>query len=139
MTSLNQVTLVLYGEDASSIDWDRVDRSHGVIAMTNYRVCKAALEIGIRELGKEIVAVIFDRVVGAELFLDFLADLPHEFRGDVLLIGQDGSGYLSSASRGDGRILYTLRESDVDFYLTNRFGEERSAEFVSRELLSAAS
>lgn len=64
----------------------------------------------------DIERVIVDRCATEGDFLDLLAALPHDFAGDVLLIGEERA-YLSASGRGAGRVLYALRNVDVRFYL----------------------
>ena len=88
----------------------------GAIVMSNYALLEGALYSGVLEHSREISHVIMDRSADPATFLQFLAGLPEGFRGDVLLILENGAGYLSSISRGDGRHLYGLTALDIDFY-----------------------
>ncbi len=65
----------------------------------------------------DVERVILDRSTKPAEFLKFLAALPAEFNGDVLLITDDNGAYLSTTGRGGGRILYSLTSDDVAFYL----------------------
>jgi hypothetical protein len=65
----------------------------------------------------DIERVILDRSGTAQDFLEMLATLPPDFRGDLLMISDDGSGFLSATGRGGDRVLYALKKSDVAFYL----------------------
>lgn len=40
-----------------------------------------------------------------------------EFAGDVLMVREDETGFLSSLARGGDRILYALCATDIRFYL----------------------
>ena len=53
----------------------------------------------------------------AEEFLALLSQIPFSFLGDVVLICDDRSGYLSAVGRGGDRILYVMNADDVSFYL----------------------
>jgi hypothetical protein len=59
---------------------------------------------------------VIDHAATAAEFLELLAALPQEFTGDALLVSETHA-FLSAIGRGDGRVLYTLRPEDVDFYL----------------------
>jgi hypothetical protein len=103
---------------AASRDWNATpDASTRVIFVHAMTILQHALRNGVREFGRDVERVIADRAGSPAEYLDMLARLPHEFLGDVLLICADGSGFLSSVARGDGRILYALGAHDVDFYL----------------------
>ncbi len=65
----------------------------------------------------DVERVIIDRCASADEYLQFLASLPHEIAGDVMLVQQDGAAFLSSVGRGGDRVLYALAAGDVDFYL----------------------
>ena len=67
--------------------------------------------------GYDLERVIIDGTATAAQFLELLTTLPAEFLGDILLVTRDGRGFLSSAGRGDGRVLYSLDERDLEFYL----------------------
>ena|SRR5690242_1484685 len=75
------------------------------------------LEHALTEHDRDVERVIVDRGATASEALHLLAKLPQEFHGDVLIIRDDGSGFLSARARGDGRVLYPLTKMDVDFYV----------------------
>lgn len=118
MRARSRITLVFPDSCGTVLDWDRPEREHSVITVSNFNLLHAALQAGVEEFGRDIERVIFDRSVNGDDFLTFLCLLPAEFRGDVLRIRQDGSGTISASSpRGDGRFLYSLSIEDVGFYL----------------------
>ena len=118
MKARSRITLVFPDSSGTVLDWDRPERDHSVITVSNFNLLHAALQAGVEEFGRDIERVIFDRSVDADDFLSFLCSLPAEFRGDVLRIRPDGSGTISASSpRGDGRFLYSLSVEDVGFYL----------------------
>jgi hypothetical protein len=61
--------------------------------------------------------VVIDRTASPVEFLELLAHLSDQFTGDVLFIRDGDNAYVSSASRGGGRLLYPLAPSDLRFYL----------------------
>ena len=64
----------------------------------------------------DVERVIIDRAVTHGAFLELLDSLPHDYVGDLLMIDDNGRGYLSSACRGGDRVLYRLSERDLEFY-----------------------
>ncbi len=65
---------------------------------------------------EDIDRIVLDGAATADQFLDLLASLPKDFLGDVVL-GRNGNSFLSAASRVEGRFLYSLTETDLQFYL----------------------
>lgn len=92
----------------------------GVIAVANLRVVKEIVATAAEE-GRDIARVIFEESVDDHGFLRFLANLPSDFRGDVLMIRAGRGGFLSSIARGDGRVLYELGAGDLELYLQAHF------------------
>jgi len=115
-----QKATLVYRSGNSMFDWTSAPSGQKIIDVANYQLLCGAMS-GVDEFGKEIEQVIFDRSVNAVELLEFLANLPVSFRGDVLAITGD-TAYLSSVLRGDGRILYNLRKTDVEFYAQVQFG-----------------
>ncbi|HVT44237.1 MAG TPA: hypothetical protein VMT00_07595 [Thermoanaerobaculia bacterium] len=103
--------------------WTAKGHSHPVIVVRNYNLLEAALDTGVRRQGREVFCVVFDQSIDSSEFLQFLTGLPHEFRGDVVLRSPDGGGFLSAIARDEGRVIYMLQPSDMDFYLGLQFGE----------------
>lgn len=119
----HKITLVLTprpGDDRN--DWSGL----GAIVLSNFSLLDGALHAGVTEYGREVAHVILDRSVDAAGYLDFLTRLPLGFRGDVLLILEEGGGYLSAVSRDDGRYLYRLTETDIRFYREAAFTDPSS-------------
>lgn len=65
----------------------------------------------------DVERVILDRSGTEGDFLDLVAQVPHEFSGDIVFIREDDGGYLSATGRGGDRVLYALKPGDVRFYL----------------------
>lgn len=61
--------------------------------------------------------IIIDGGITAADSLEFLAALPGDFYGDVLMIEDPKLAFLSAAGTEGRRVLYTLSRNDVDFYL----------------------
>lgn len=115
------IFLVHCARNSPTRDWEAIAATHRVIVVDNYAVMSQALQAGTNELGKEIGLVLFDKSTSSRRFLDFLADLPLLYRGDVLFVQPEGSAYLSSVMPREGRVLYRLEAQDVDFYLSVHF------------------
>lgn len=118
----NGVILLCTGSEEWSMDWDLIGALHRTVSMSDWRWAAAALESGVKEHGREIHTVIFDRSIDAALFLQFQATLPWEFRGDILFIESAQRAFVSSCTPMDGRVLYQLGGHDLDFYIQARFG-----------------
>jgi hypothetical protein len=121
MRQTDRVTLLLEGT-APTTDWNTVGEPGQIVRVPSFRILDGAVAMGLNELGIEIEAIVIDRAVDEGELLDFLCQLLTEFRGDVLAIMQDGSAYLSTLSRGDGRLIHRLGSKDIEFYLFTRFG-----------------
>ena len=116
-TDPRRVTLVARDPGPPSRNWDLSRHAPSRIIFVNaFTVLRFAVEHGM-ELARDVERVIIDRTGSAMQYLDFLASLPLEFLGEVMFVRGDGSAYLSSVGRGGHRILYSLSENDVNFYL----------------------
>jgi hypothetical protein len=108
-----RLTLVSRGGDR---DWEATDLASSSI-MTIDSLSDLTVTIVDLWVALDIERVILDGGASASQFLDLMTDLPQEFPGDVVMIRNDGSAFLSAISRGSGRVLYTLTATDVEFYL----------------------
>ena len=116
-TDPRRVTLVARHPGIPFRNWDISHHAPSrVIFVDTFTMLRFAVEHGI-ELARDVERVIIDRTGSATQYLDFLASLPQEFLGEVMFVRGDGSAYLSSVGRGGHRILYSLSENDVSFYL----------------------
>ncbi len=120
----DHVTLLLEGK-SSSRDWSVTAGSRNLVRVPSFAMLEAALDAELNELGFEVESVILDRSVTAAQYLEFLSALTPAFRGDVVAINPDSTGFLSAVTPHDGRVLYRLSSADIDFYMTVRFGAER--------------
>jgi hypothetical protein len=75
------------------------------------------LNFALDRANHDVDRVLIDGTATPAEFLELLCGLPTEFVGDVLHIRGDGNSYLSTVGRGGGRLLYSMNEADVDFYL----------------------
>ncbi|HEY2090793.1 MAG TPA: hypothetical protein VGJ81_02805 [Thermoanaerobaculia bacterium] len=108
-----RITLVLRG---GSRDWETTDLA-GTSIMAIDALAELTVAVVDLSVALDIERVILDQGATASQFLDLLTSLPHEFVGDAFMIREDGTAFLSAMARGNGRMLYTLTATDVDFYL----------------------
>ncbi|MFA6957754.1 MAG: hypothetical protein WC538_17955 [Thermoanaerobaculia bacterium] len=105
-----------------TLDWSAAEPDFEVLYTTLPDLVLASVRRTNGPGSQDINAVIFDRSMNARTFLDFLSETSCEFRGDVLMINNDGSGVLSTVSNRAGRFIYQLDREDVLFYASARFG-----------------
>jgi hypothetical protein len=65
----------------------------------------------------DVDRIVIDRSISATEFLRLLTVIPAEYQGDVMLVQEDGTAFLSAATRGAGRVMYSLNVPDTLFYL----------------------
>lgn len=121
------IILLCVGGNEPAMDWELVSSLHNVVTVADWRWAAASLETGVRHLDRDVHSVIFDQSIDPSQFLDFLATLPYEFRGDILFVERENRGFLSSCTPRDGRILYRLGQTDIDFYIQAKLGSASSA------------
>ena len=115
---MKRITLIARKAATPNVDWNFANSSAMRVAFLNsVTALKFALGVALSETQMDIERVIVDRAGSGEEFLNLLTDLPSEFTGDVLMIRDDGSGFLSATGRGGDRVLYALIARDVRFYL----------------------
>lgn len=113
-----RITLISRNGRTAPRDWDMSAKAASrVIAVDSLLVLRYALAGGLAEVNRDVQRVVLDRTTSASEYLSLLASLPAQFTGDVLLIANDDSGFLSSLGRGGDRVLYALSAPDVRFYL----------------------
>lgn len=113
-----RVTLIAREMSKPDVDWNYARcRAQRVAFLDSVHALKFALGAAVTDVGLDIERVIVDRAGSADEFLDLLATLPSEFNGDVVLLRDDGGGFMSSSGRGGDRVLYALSPYDVRFYL----------------------
>ncbi|MDP9194863.1 MAG: hypothetical protein M3P06_24475 [Acidobacteriota bacterium] len=118
MPNQKRITLIARGPTKPDVDWNYPGCNNAHVAFVDsLNALKFAVRTTLHPDGLNIERVIIDRAGTAEDFLSLLADLPIELTGDVLMIRDDGTGFLSATGRGGDRRLHTLKYSDVRFYL----------------------
>jgi hypothetical protein len=111
-----RITLVTRQTRGEQRDWVAGSASR-IILVDSLKVLSYALDNGIHDLHEDVERVIIDRAATAAEFLEMLSALPPTFVGDVLLVRDDGSAFLSAEGARGNRVLYQLAALDVDFYL----------------------
>lgn len=110
----NAVTLVSRSL-GSARDWNTSCAGHRIVSTDNPALLSDALRHAVSG-ETEVHRLIIDGSMQVEKFLSLLADVPVSFTGDIVFIDGDHA-YLSSATRGAGRIFYRMSSIDIDFYL----------------------
>lgn len=127
-----RITLVTRNPRKVQRDWDFTNPTGSrIVFVDSLAFLPYALDRGVREPGYDVERVIIDDTGTPLQFLEFLATLPAEFTGDVLFLSDAGTGFLSSAGRGAGRVLYSMKSADIAFYLqTNSLVWPQAAEGI---------
>ena len=117
-TTEHRITLIARETTKPAVDWNysRLARQR-VAFLDSISVLRFALTASVREVGLDVERVIIDRAGNAEDFLELLARTPSQFAGDLLFIREDGGGFMSATGRGGDRVMYSLSQEDVRFYL----------------------
>jgi hypothetical protein len=114
----NRITLIAKKATKPSLDWNYARSSSRRLGFVDsFGAVRSALHSAITHGVLDIERVIVDRAASAIESLELLAALPPDFNGDLLIIGEDGTGFLSASSRGGARYLYQVAPRDVRFYL----------------------
>ena len=112
-----RITLIALPPAASDRKWRVADGSgKRLMVIAPPRGLRHTLVNWVLKSDYDVERVIIDRAVTHADFLDLLAAVPDEYVGDLLMIDDQGRGYLSSACRGGDRAIYRLSPSDLDFY-----------------------
>ena len=112
-----RITLIARKDSKPDVDWNYSRcNSENVAFFDSIGALKFAIRSAQRD-GLDIERMIVDRAGTADDFLDLLAAMPSELAGDILLIHDNGAGFMSSTGRGGDRVLYALTPHDVRFYL----------------------
>jgi hypothetical protein len=112
-----RITLVARHPGHASRDWDLSNpMGSRIIFVDAFAFLPHAVQRGI-DACYDLERIIIDGTGTPMEFLELLAVLPYQFAGDVLFISGDGSGFVSSPGRGEGRVLYSFEPCDLEFYL----------------------
>ncbi len=114
----HRITLIARQSTKPDADWNYSScRNQRVAFLDSVSALRFALGAALHDVGLDIERIIVDRSGGPAEFLDLLATAPSEFNGDMLMIRDDGGGFLSATGRGGDRVLYALSDHDIRFYL----------------------
>lgn len=115
---IRRITVIARPPQVPERSWEHGPQAASrLIMLDSFTVLRYAVAKPLVELDVDVERIILDRSSSASEYLALLAQLPQEFRGDVVLIRDDDSGYLSATGRGGDRVLYALTAHDVRFYL----------------------
>ena len=118
MSEHQRTTLIARASTKPDIDWNYERcRSANVAFVDSVNALKFAVRSTLHAEGMDIERVILDRAGTAEDFLDLLSAVPMELTADLLMIRDDGTGFLSATGRGGDRRMHKLMAHDVRFYL----------------------
>lgn len=112
-----RITLVARHPNAPGRNWDESNPKNRLVFIDALSFVGQAVDRRIHELKEDVSRVIIDRTGTTLEYLEALSGLPSEFVGDVLFVMAEGRGFLSSVGRGGDRVLYSLTQDDIDFYL----------------------
>lgn len=105
-------------------DWSFDRSSEPLVALDDPLQAIELLAHAPDEYGWDVSRVIIDQQLGELEFLEFLAQVPQSFRGDILFIANGQRAFLSAVGRHADRILYALSCADVDFYLATTLSQQ---------------
>lgn len=113
-----RITLIAREMSKPDVDWNYANSAPRRVAfLESVAALRLALGTALFDVGLDIERVIIDRAGCSNDFLKLLAGVPSEFAGDMLLINDDGAGFLSATGRGGDRVVYALSADDMRFYL----------------------
>lgn len=113
-----RITLISRHQKLRERSWNRrAEATTRVILLDSFAVLRDAMTNSLSKLDADVERVVLDRSSSASDYLALLAEMPRDFNGDVLMIRDDETGFLSAMGRGGDRILYALSAEDVGFYL----------------------
>jgi uncharacterized protein YfiM (DUF2279 family) len=127
----DRITLVAGESARQRRDWNHAAHVRARMAFVDsVGMLKTAVDAAMSGMALDVERLVIDRTGSGEDFLDLMTALPSEFTGDVLMIREDGGGYLSATGRGGDRVLYALSAHDTHFYLETHDLVRERAEFA---------
>ena len=131
------VTLVLPAE-AELARWASADRAQYTV-VRDVDFLEQTLHGAIFQAAGDAARVVIDGGCTLDRFLILISSLPDTFRGELLYINRDGSGYLSSWELKTMRTVKNLGTTEVEIYLRwhglparprTSYGEKQKAPFA---------
>ncbi|HVT43743.1 MAG TPA: hypothetical protein VMT00_05075 [Thermoanaerobaculia bacterium] len=120
-----QGRILVLDHGAESAPWKRLAKNHPIDICTQFDRLSAVFAETIESTG--VRAVVFDKVIGVSLFMEFLCGVSRDFDGDVIMIEPSGYGLVSHRMKDGRRDLYRLDSQGVA-YCTSRLFRETSSE-----------
>lgn len=114
MRDARRVTLVIRGSGTQPRRWDTSAAATNRVLFVKVL---SMLSFVLDHQSEDVDRLVLDGAFTAEEFLVLLSSLPRDFLGDVLLVRDGNNSFLSTAGRADGRLLYSMTASDIQFYL----------------------
>lgn len=112
-----RITLVSRHTQLQQRSWLRTPEAPcRIVLLDSFTVLRYTVASLVIAMDADVERIILDRSSSASDYLSLLAELPHEFTGDVVMIRDDETGFLSAMGRGGDRILYALSANDLRFY-----------------------
>jgi len=87
-----------------------------IVLLDSFAVLRHTVTSSVVVMDADVERIILDRSGSASDYLALLAELPCHITGDVVMIRDDETGFLSAMGRGGDRILYALSANDLRFY-----------------------
>ncbi len=113
-----RITLISRPPQLPERHWDvSAEAASKLVMLDSFTVLRYAMARPLVDLDADVERIVLDRSCSASEYLALLAQLPHQFTGDVLMVRDDESGFLSANGRGGDRVLYALSPNDLRFYL----------------------
>lgn len=113
-----RITLISRDPQKNTRDWDlTLCASSRIVMLDSFTVLRYTVASGVVDIDIDVERIVLDKTSSAADYLALLAALPQQFCGDVVMIRDDESAFLSATGRGGDRVLYSLSPSDLRFYL----------------------
>jgi hypothetical protein len=109
------VTLVLPAETELP-RWSAADRARFTV-IRDVDFLEQTLHSAIFQAAGDAARVVVDGGTTLDRFLILISSLPDTFRGEILFINRDGSGYLSTWELKTVRTVRNLGAAEVEIYL----------------------
>jgi hypothetical protein len=113
-----RITLVARDKQQANLGWDTSNQSpNRIVSVDSLELLRSTIASPLVHSDADVERIILDRCGSEADYLSLLSQIPHQFTGDVLMIRNDATGFLSATGRGGDRVLYALSPDDVEFYL----------------------